>query len=67
MIDARGYSCPVPVVMVQKEIKANRPDTLEILVDNAVALQNILRLAGNNGYTAEYVPVERDYRITLTK
>ena len=29
MIDARGYSCPMPVVMVQKEVKANAPQTLE--------------------------------------
>ena len=32
MIDARGYSCPMPVVMVQNEVKKNAPDTLEVLV-----------------------------------
>ena len=26
MIDARGYSCPMPVVMVQNEVKKNAPD-----------------------------------------
>ena len=25
MIDARGYSCPMPVVMVQKAVKADAP------------------------------------------
>ena len=25
MIDARGYSCPMPVVMVQNEVKKNAP------------------------------------------
>lgn len=34
MIDARGYSCPMPVVMVQNEVKKNAPDTLEVLVDS---------------------------------
>lgn len=34
MVDARGFSCPMPVVMVQKEVKKNAPDTLDVLVDN---------------------------------
>ena len=38
MIDARGYSCPMPVVMVQKEVKANAPQTLEVLVDDPCAV-----------------------------
>ena len=27
-VDARGYSCPMPVVMVQKAVKADAPATL---------------------------------------
>ena len=41
MIDARGYSCPMPVVMVQKEVKANAPQTLEVLVDDPLSLIHI--------------------------
>ena len=33
MIDARGYSCPMPVLMVQKELKKNAPAALEGLVE----------------------------------
>ena len=36
-VDARGYSCPMPVVMVQKAVKADAPATLEVLVDNQCA------------------------------
>ena len=32
MVDARGYLCPMPVVMVQKALEAEHPDTLEVLV-----------------------------------
>lgn len=35
MVDARGYSCPMPVVMVQKEVSRSAPDQLEVLVDDA--------------------------------
>ena len=33
MVDASGLLCPMPVVMVNKEVKANNPDTLEVLVE----------------------------------
>ena len=56
MIDARGYSCPMPVVMVQKEVKANAPQTLEVLVDDPCAVENITRVASNNGYEATSRP-----------
>ena len=32
MVDARGYLCPMPVVMVQKALEAEHPDTLEVQV-----------------------------------
>ena len=43
MIDARGYSCPMPVVMVQNEVKKNAPDTLEVLVDSQTCVENVTR------------------------
>ena len=33
-VDARGFACPMPVVMVQKEVKASAPAELEVLVDD---------------------------------
>ena len=50
MVDARGFSCPMPVVMVQKEVKKNAPDTLDVLVDNQCAVDNVTRFANNQGY-----------------
>ena len=68
MIDARGYSCPMPVVMVQKEVKANAPQTLEVLVDDPCAVENITRFAANNGYAASSRPNgEDEIALTLVK
>ena len=50
MIDARGLSCPMPVVMVQKEVQKTRPASLEVLVDARVAVENISRFARSKGY-----------------
>lgn len=68
MIDARGYSCPIPVVMVQQQVKKERPATLEVLVDNEAALGNITRFAGNQGYAvaSERTP-DGGYRLTLQR
>ena len=44
MVDARGFICPMPVVMVQNEVKANAPATLEVLVDDRCAVENVTRV-----------------------
>jgi tRNA 2-thiouridine synthesizing protein A len=47
-IDTRGLSCPQPVVLVDRAIKDGNTD-LEILVDNEVARENVMRLATRRG------------------
>lgn len=47
-IDARGLSCPQPVVLVDRAVKDGYTD-LEILVDNEVARENVTRLATRRG------------------
>ena len=57
MIDARGFSCPMPVVMVQKELKKSTPAELE----------NVTRFAGSQGYQVDSVPEGADFRLHLHK
>ena len=67
MIDATGYSCPLPVIMVQKEVKATAPKSLEVLVDNQCAVENVTRFARNNGYRVSVTEQEEDFLLTLEK
>lgn len=67
MVDARGYLCPMPVVMVQKALEAEHPVTLEVLVDNETAVENIKRFAAHSGYQSATAEDGDDYRLTLTK
>lgn len=67
MVDARGYACPMPVVMVQKEVKDNQPQQLEVLVDNRCALENVTRFANNQGYTVTSTQEDEDFRLILSK
>ncbi len=68
MIDARGLSCPMPVVMVQKAVQADSPATLEVLLDNPCSVENVTRFAANSGYAVGVAPADEDeYRLVLTK
>lgn len=67
MIDARGMSCPLPVVMVQKEVKKNAPKKIEVQVDAMVCVENITRYAENAGYTVRTDKKGDEFLLTLTK
>ena len=67
MVDARGYSCPMPVIMVQKEVKRSAPDALEVLVDAKVAVENVTRFAHSQGYEVQVTPEGPDFRMMLNK
>ena len=67
MIDARGYLCPTPVVMVMKEVKAKAPETVEVLVDNQCSVENVTRFAENSGYKVSVAAEGQDFRLCLNK
>lgn len=67
MVDARGYSCPMPVVMVQKAVKNGNPEKLEVLVDNQCSVENVTRFARNSGYQVQVSDYEGDFKLELTK
>lgn len=67
MVDARGLLCPMPVVMVQKEVKANAPQALDVLVDDPCAVENVTRFAGSQGYQVSVSQEGADYKLSLTK
>lgn len=52
IIDARGRSCPEPVLMTKKAI-ASAEKSYEVLVDNNTAAGNVTRFANNAGYSVE--------------
>jgi selenium metabolism protein YedF len=48
-VNAVGEACPIPVVKATRALRAmTEPGTLEVRVDNAVAVQNLTRMA--SGY-----------------
>ena len=50
IIDAKGKPCPTPVLMA-KGAMARGAEAFTVLVDNTTAVENLKRLAGNQGFT----------------
>ena len=43
-VDARGFSCPQPVLMATSKMKEMKTGELEVLVDNEVSKESTLGL-----------------------
>lgn len=50
VVDARGLSCPQPVLLTMQALK-KQAESWEILVDNHTALGNVSRFVSNAGKT----------------
>ncbi len=50
LLDCRGLACPQPVLRVKTLIEASAPDSIEIVVDNEPARENVSRFLGSRGY-----------------
>lgn len=65
-VDARGRSCPEPVLLTKKAIDQS-PGGVQVLADNTTASENIKRFAGNLGYRVEIVKDGEDYVLTISR
>ena len=64
VIDARGRSCPEPVLLTKKAV-ASKEDSYEVLVDNQTAVQNVTRFATSAGYNVDVAQQDGEYRLVL--
>jgi selenium metabolism protein YedF len=54
-VDARGLSCPAPVLETKAVIENGHPEHIQVLVDNEPAKQNVIRFLGSQGYRTDVV------------
>lgn len=67
-VDARGLSCPQPVLMTMDTIKAVSRGEIIILVDTDTSKENVIRAAGSKGWRVTRVnPEGVEYQITIEK
>ena len=66
MLDARGLSCPEPVVMIRKAMMSKAKEYV-MVVDNPTAKENVTRYAEHQGYHVSVTEKDDEYTLTITK
>lgn len=65
-IDARGLECPHPVIQAKKALHGAL-DPITIAVDNAIAVENLEKMAGELGHGSAARQIADDhYEVTIT-
>lgn len=65
-IDARGLSCPQPVLLTLQKIKQTSGGEIEVLVDNEAGRENVTRAASAQKWAVvKEEKTGNDYRLIL--
>lgn len=65
-IDARGLSCPEPVILISRAMKSGE-NAYEIIVDNRVSRENVTRYAEHQGYAVSFSEADGEFTLTIRK
>ena len=66
LVDAKGKPCPTPVIMAKKAM-AEGHDTFTVLVDNPTAVENLKRLADNQGFAVSVREDNNTFALDFSK
>ena len=67
-VDARGLSCPQPVLMTLDELKKTTASELIVLVDTEASKENVSRAVQSQGWQVRDIKEEGEaYRIEIYK
>ena len=65
-LDARGLSCPEPVIMIRKAMMTKEAE-YEITVDNVTSRENVTRYAEHQGYAVTVSEQDGEYTLSIRK
>lgn len=66
ILDARGLSCPEPVIMLRKAMMTKEA-AYQITVDNVASRENVTRFAEHQGYRVSVTEGNGEYTLEITK
>ncbi len=66
-VDARGLSCPEPVIMTRNTLKKTTAKEVTVLVSSSVARDNVTRSAKGMGWNIRSEEKGSDYKLHLSK
>ncbi len=62
-LDARGITCPAPVLLAKDCIDKENPEELSVLVDNESSCENVTRFLGTRNYTVKVTPENGEFHL----
>jgi tRNA 2-thiouridine synthesizing protein A len=65
-LDARGFSCPQPVIMARKAIMEGE-FPIEVLVETVTSRENVRRASEKMGCSVVVEELGDEFKLTLTK
>lgn len=66
VLDARGLSCPEPVIIMRKAMMSKDTE-YQIVVDNVVSRENVTRFAEHQGYKVTVSENNGEYILSIRK
>ena len=66
VLDARGLSCPEPVIIMRKAMMSKDTE-YQIVVDNVVSRENVTRFAEHQGYKVTVSENNGKYTLSIRK
>ncbi len=67
-VDARGLSCPQPVLLTLSKIKELGAGEVEVVVDSNVSRENVSRAATSQGWAVhEVIELANEFHLFLKK
>ncbi len=66
-VNAMGDACPIPVIKTKKAMQGvTGAETIEVLVDNEIAVQNVTKMAQSSGGTVTSEKLaEKEFKVTI--
>jgi len=66
-VDARGLSCPIPVIQTKKALESLKEGSVRTIVDNETAKENVSKLAKSMDYRYDVSENRGDFYIDIFK
>ncbi|MGD9083088.1 MAG: sulfurtransferase-like selenium metabolism protein YedF [Desulfobacterales bacterium] len=63
-IDARGLSCPAPVLQTKAAVEEVNPDVIKVIVDNEASKQNVCRFLESQHFDTDVQKDGNDFYVT---
>lgn len=67
LIDCRGLNCPMPVINTKKYFDTIELGVAEVIVDNEIAKNNIVKFANTNALEVSFIEEDGNFKLTLIK